>query len=164
MGPWGSTPLLNSPSGFSPELGPFHYVTLFHEVCFSIVTCSIVAVQWSQEGTWVSCNGLVNMFPWKRDRTIQLQWKRGCFLLVPPQGYRMRTPGWLRQFSWKSACEEKTRRLVWNGHQPKTQLFELSIGKSFARVRLWKKTLCVIVVSFSETVIVPVLNPLPGNC
>jgi hypothetical protein len=46
--------------------------------------------------------------------------------------------GWV-QFIWKSACEEKTRRLVWNGRQPGTQLVELLVGKSFARMCLWKE-------------------------
>jgi hypothetical protein len=32
----------------------------------------------------------------------------------------MREFSW--QFSWKSTCEENTRRLVWNGRQPGTQL------------------------------------------
>jgi hypothetical protein len=30
-----------------------------------------------------------------------------------------------------SACEEKTRRLVWNGRQPGTQLVELSVDIEF---------------------------------
>jgi hypothetical protein len=31
--------------------------------------------------------------------------------------------GWcVREFSWKSACEEQTRKLVWNGRQPRTLL------------------------------------------
>jgi hypothetical protein len=33
----------------------------------------------------------------------------------------------------KSVCEEKTRKLVWNGRQPGTQLSELSVDKSSAR-------------------------------
>jgi hypothetical protein len=33
--------------------------------------------------------------------------------------------------SWKSACEEKTRSLVWNGRQPGTQLIELSVERQF---------------------------------
>jgi hypothetical protein len=71
-------------------------------------------------------NGLVNTFLWRRrrDTTIQLQWKWWCFLLGPSQGCIVRTLGQLRQFSWKSVCEEKTRRLVWNGCQPGTQLVE----------------------------------------
>jgi hypothetical protein len=36
-------------------------------------------------------------------------------------------------FSWKSACEEKTRTLEWNGRQTGTQLSELSVGKSSAQ-------------------------------
>jgi hypothetical protein len=37
------------------------------------------------------------------------------------------------QFSWTSACEERTKRLVWNGRQPGTQLVELSVDKSSVR-------------------------------
>jgi hypothetical protein len=44
---------------------------------------------------------------------------------------------WVRefscQFSWKSACEEKTRRLMQNGRQPGTHLAELSVGKNSAQ-------------------------------
>jgi hypothetical protein len=29
--------------------------------------------------------------------------------------------GWVREFSWKLACENQTRRLAWNGCQPGTQ-------------------------------------------
>jgi hypothetical protein len=29
---------------------------------------------------------------------------------------------WVREFSWKSTCDERTRGLVWNGSQPGTQL------------------------------------------
>jgi hypothetical protein len=51
---------------------------------------------------------------------------------------------WVRefscQFSWKSACEEKTRRLVWNGRQPGTQLVELSVDKGSARLAVKKRT------------------------
>jgi hypothetical protein len=31
--------------------------------------------------------------------------------------------------SWQSACEEKTRKLLWNGHQPRTQLVEVPVEK-----------------------------------
>jgi hypothetical protein len=41
--------------------------------------------------------------------------------------------GWsVREFSWKSTFEEKTRRLVWNGRQPGTQLVHLPVDK-----RIW---------------------------
>jgi hypothetical protein len=38
-----------------------------------------------------------------------------------------------QQLSWKLACEEKARRLVWNDRKPGTQLFELSADKNSAR-------------------------------
>jgi hypothetical protein len=40
---------------------------------------------------------------------------------------------WVREFSWRSACEEETRRLVWNGCQPETQLVGLSVDKEFCK-------------------------------
>jgi hypothetical protein len=42
--------------------------------------------------------------------------------------------------SWKSVCEEKTRRLVWNGRQIGTQLVELTVDKSSAQ-QLWQEEL-----------------------
>jgi hypothetical protein len=67
--------------------------------------------------------------------------------------------------SWKSACEEKTRRLVWNGRQSGTQLVQLSVDswQDFSTGGCAKKTwtrqveesrLCYI--SFQETA--------NGNC
>jgi hypothetical protein len=52
-----------------------------------------------------------------------------CFLLSPSRGCIARTPGRLSAVqlsvvSWKSACKEKTRSLVWNGRQPEAQLVE----------------------------------------
>jgi hypothetical protein len=44
------------------------------------------------------------------------------------------------QFSWKSVCEEKTRRLVRNGRQPGTQLVELSVDKEFCKGGCDKRT------------------------
>jgi hypothetical protein len=58
---------------------------------------------------------------------------------------------WVREFSWKSAYEEKTRRFVWNGHQPGTQLVEGCqlrgssvwevVKKRAVRVWLWQENL-----------------------
>lgn len=45
-------------------------------------------------------NNSVNMSPRKQhNRTIQLQWKKGRFLLDPPRGYIARTPDRLRSSS-----------------------------------------------------------------
>jgi hypothetical protein len=38
-----------------------------------------------------------------------------------------------KDFSWKSACEEKTMRLVWNGRQPGTQLAEVDSWVKLSR-------------------------------
>jgi hypothetical protein len=54
--------------------------------------------------------------------------------------------------SWKSACEKKTRKLVWNGRQPVTQSvsWELKVRlwrkELVPRVRLWKEDfMCAVV-------------------
>jgi hypothetical protein len=41
---------------------------------------------------------------------------------------------------WKSAYEEKTRRMVWNGCHPKNQLVELSVDKEFCMGDCNKRT------------------------
>jgi hypothetical protein len=44
--------------------------------------------------------------------------------------------------SWKSACEEKTRRLVWNGCQPGTQLPGLLVDKSSVQAAVTRGSEC----------------------
>jgi hypothetical protein len=71
-------------------------------------------------------NGSVNTFPQKQnDTTTQLQWKRMCFLRSPfREEDNSVGPVKLSVVSWKSAFEEKTRRLPWNGRQPGTDLLD----------------------------------------
>jgi hypothetical protein len=63
----------------------------------------------------------------RRTQQYSYNGKGGVFYVVRAEKLKRRQ---LRQsssvpvVSWKSACEEKTRRLVWNGRQPGTQLVE----------------------------------------
>jgi hypothetical protein len=117
-----------------------------------IFSCQLMEVKWSSlmvsewEGSVVS---------WLKWREVACWWVRGfscqlsevtwnCRLVservqlsVEWSDVKLLVDDWEssveREFNWKSACEEKTRRLVWNGHQPETKLAELSVDKSSAR-------------------------------
>jgi hypothetical protein len=74
-------------------------------------------------------------------RTVRsTEWS--CWLQFPSvQLSEVTRSSWiLREFSWKTACEEKTKRLGWNGPHSGPQLVELSSDKSSAR-RLWQEEL-----------------------
>jgi hypothetical protein len=71
-------------------------------------------------------NSSVNTFPWKWTHATIEEW---CFLLGPRRGrisvFQLSEVKYLGDesvVSWQSACEEKTRTLVWYGRQPGTQL------------------------------------------
>jgi hypothetical protein len=75
--------------------------------------------------------GSVNTFPRKRTLTQQYKNDVEC---GPRRGVFLKTVQ-LAVVIWKSACEEKTRRLVWKGRQPGTQLVVSSAWEDKKRWR-----------------------------
>jgi hypothetical protein len=69
----------------------------------------------------------------------------GCFRCAPHWEVILKTIKLISSVvRWKPACEEKTRRLVWNGRQPETQLVEGWIFSGILYGRLRRKDLCVM--------------------
>jgi hypothetical protein len=74
-------------------------------------------------------NDSVNAFPRKRDAHNNTVGSGGFFWVVRAEELKRRQLGQSSSVvTWKSACEEKTSRLMWNGRQPGTPSVEFSWG------------------------------------